>query len=110
MVLGDSLMDNAICGQVGSVIATLVPHGKVTLLWYSRSTSHTAWLVKEPFSLRSTKAKQHLAKIRVGAFLAGVTNITRELYGLDASDDRQLNRMQGLLKGCSVAVEDTSSA
>merc|ERR1719296_275014 len=103
MVLGDSLMENAICGQVGSVIQTLVPNGMVTLLWYSRSTSHTAWLVKGPFTLVSTQHAVPLAKQRVDAFMTDASSITVDLYGLDSSDDRNLNRMQKLLEGCSTS-------
>lgn len=103
MVLGDSLLYNAICGQIGSVLDTLMPWGKVSLLYYSRGTSHTVWLVNEPFRLKGRKDAKALRSSLVDGFLADCTAISKDLYGTDSLE--WLKKKVGPLQsGCKTMV------
>jgi len=48
IVLGDSLMDNAICHQIGSMIGALEHAGYARFMHVAHTTSHTFWEVLKP--------------------------------------------------------------
>jgi len=115
IVLGDSLMANAVCHQIGLTLGSLMHRGHARLVFVARGTSHTVWEVLTQNSaqafnqFRYASLSRHVWFHLWDAFVNQTESLFSQIWGRENADDTRV-RIRRLRKRAQECAEHNAKS